>query len=179
MRRAERVACLRPRRCPKAWAAAGVARIRRSSRYCRLERVAGSGIIAPRRSSSAHLHRPWRATLHQSATSHPATSRCGAIVRGAVPTTACRGAAWRPAAVPDCAISGLPGIRSTIAGISGGHPIYAIVLRAAFAPSVRASRRARSLPRDRQLRRYRTPARRFRVPWPMGSGICPSTLTAQ
>jgi hypothetical protein len=28
----------------------------------RLERVVGGGIIAPRRSSSAHLHRPWRAT---------------------------------------------------------------------------------------------------------------------
>jgi len=26
-----------------------------------LERVAGCGIIAPRRSNSAHLHRPWRA----------------------------------------------------------------------------------------------------------------------
>jgi len=29
--------------------------------------VAGRDIIAPRRSSSAHLHRPWRATLRQSA----------------------------------------------------------------------------------------------------------------
>jgi hypothetical protein len=28
----------------------------------RWERVVGGGIIAPRRSSSAHLHRPWRAT---------------------------------------------------------------------------------------------------------------------
>src|SRR3981189_1423036 len=33
-----------------------------TSRLCRLERVAGCGIIAAQRKSSAHLHRPWRAT---------------------------------------------------------------------------------------------------------------------
>jgi hypothetical protein len=39
----------------------GVAQDRRPSQICRLERVAGRGIIAPRRKRSAHLHRPWRA----------------------------------------------------------------------------------------------------------------------
>src|SRR6266699_2898505 len=38
---------------------------------CRLERVAGCGIIAPRRRNSAHLHRPWRANLRQSTISLP------------------------------------------------------------------------------------------------------------
>lgn len=33
------------------------------SQICRLERVPARGIIAPGRSSSGHLHRPWRATL--------------------------------------------------------------------------------------------------------------------
>ena len=32
----------------------------RPSQICRLERVAAPGIIALRRNSSAHLHRPWR-----------------------------------------------------------------------------------------------------------------------
>jgi hypothetical protein len=32
----------------------------RPSQMCRLGRVAGSGIIEPRRNNSAHLHRPWR-----------------------------------------------------------------------------------------------------------------------
>src|SRR6266852_4870642 len=32
------------------------------SQIKRLERSAGCSLIAPRRSSSAHLHRPWRAT---------------------------------------------------------------------------------------------------------------------
>ena len=40
----------------------GVAQDRRPSQICRLERAAGPNIIAPRRTSSAHLHRPWRAT---------------------------------------------------------------------------------------------------------------------
>jgi hypothetical protein len=40
----------------------GVAQDRRPSQICRLERVAGRGIIAPRRKRSAHLHRPWRAS---------------------------------------------------------------------------------------------------------------------
>ena len=35
---------------------------RRPSHICRLERVAGCGIIGEWRNSSAHLHRPWRAT---------------------------------------------------------------------------------------------------------------------
>jgi hypothetical protein len=34
---------------------------RRVSQICRLERVAGCGIIGVWRKSSAHLHRPWRA----------------------------------------------------------------------------------------------------------------------
>src|SRR5881397_1791514 len=40
-----------------------VAKGRRASRIVRLERVAGHSIIAPQRSSSAHLHRPWRAII--------------------------------------------------------------------------------------------------------------------
>src|SRR5712671_2126201 len=40
---------------------ASVAQNRRQSETYRLERMAGRGIIAPRRSNSAHLHRPWRA----------------------------------------------------------------------------------------------------------------------
>jgi hypothetical protein len=43
------------------------------SQIYRLERVAGCGIIAPRRSNSAHLHRPWRAT---SDTAWYARARC-------------------------------------------------------------------------------------------------------
>ena len=39
---------------------------RRPPQISRLERVADCGIIAPRRTSSAHLHRPWRATVRQS-----------------------------------------------------------------------------------------------------------------
>ena len=42
----------------------GVAQDRRTSQMYRLERAEGGGIIAPRRSSSAHLHRPWRATAY-------------------------------------------------------------------------------------------------------------------
>jgi hypothetical protein len=34
---------------------------RSRSQTCRLEHVAGPGIIASRRSNIAHLHRPWRA----------------------------------------------------------------------------------------------------------------------
>src|ERR1700730_14405097 len=34
---------------------------RAASQTCRLERMAGCGIIARRRTNSAHLHRPWRA----------------------------------------------------------------------------------------------------------------------
>jgi hypothetical protein len=39
----------------------GVVQNRRPSQICGLERVADSGIIAPRRNTSAHLHRLWRA----------------------------------------------------------------------------------------------------------------------
>jgi heme-degrading monooxygenase HmoA len=35
---------------------------RRLSRICRLKRMTGRRVIAPRRNSSAHVHRPWRAT---------------------------------------------------------------------------------------------------------------------
>ena len=42
--------------------ARGVAQDRGPSQICRLERVAGCGVIASRRSNSAHLHRPWRAS---------------------------------------------------------------------------------------------------------------------
>jgi len=38
----------------------GVAQNRRASQICQLERVAGRGIIPPRRTNSAHLHRPGR-----------------------------------------------------------------------------------------------------------------------
>ena len=40
----------------------GVVHSRRVSQLCRLRRVAGYGIIGEQRTSSAHLHRPWRAT---------------------------------------------------------------------------------------------------------------------
>jgi hypothetical protein len=43
-----------------------VAQDRRPSQLHRLQRVAGCRIIAPRQTNSAHLHRPWRATLRQS-----------------------------------------------------------------------------------------------------------------
>src|SRR5260221_13809943 len=46
----------------KAAAHEGVVQHRGPSQFCRLERVAGSRIIVPRRKNSAHLHRPWRAT---------------------------------------------------------------------------------------------------------------------
>lgn len=39
----------------------GVAQVRRPSQICRHDRIVGRGIIAPRRSNSADLHRPWRA----------------------------------------------------------------------------------------------------------------------
>jgi hypothetical protein len=35
------------------------------SEICQLKRAAGCGIIAPRRSNSAHLHRPWRASVDE------------------------------------------------------------------------------------------------------------------
>jgi hypothetical protein len=35
------------------------------------ERVIAYGIIAPRRSNSAHLHRPWRAIIRQSTLRRP------------------------------------------------------------------------------------------------------------
>ena len=54
---------------------------RRQSQYCRLERVAGCGIIAPRRTHSAHLHRPWRANLRQSTREHPIGADLTAILR--------------------------------------------------------------------------------------------------
>jgi hypothetical protein len=44
----------------------GVVQTRKVSQLCRLERVAGCGIIGERRTGSAHLHRPWRATLRSS-----------------------------------------------------------------------------------------------------------------
>jgi hypothetical protein len=37
----------------------GVARYRTLSHHCRLQRAPGNGVMAPRRSNSAHLHRPW------------------------------------------------------------------------------------------------------------------------
>lgn len=50
----------------------GLAQDRGSSQIYRLECIAGSGIIVPWRTNSAHLHRPRRAILRQSATSRPA-----------------------------------------------------------------------------------------------------------
>jgi hypothetical protein len=44
----------------------GVAQIRRPSRISRLERAAGCGIIGAQRTSIAHLHRPWRASVPRS-----------------------------------------------------------------------------------------------------------------
>ena len=41
----------------------GVAEDRRSALYWRLKRVLGLNVIAPRRRSSAHFRRPWRATV--------------------------------------------------------------------------------------------------------------------
>ena len=46
-----------------AWPSAHEAKCNRTSQIWRSKRVVGCGIIAPRRSSSAHLHRPWRATV--------------------------------------------------------------------------------------------------------------------
>jgi len=43
----------------------GVEHNRRPSQLCRLGRVADGDIIAPRRSSSAHLRRSWRATVDE------------------------------------------------------------------------------------------------------------------
>jgi hypothetical protein len=40
---------------------------RRASHTGQLARIAGYGIIAPRRSNSAHLHRPWRADRQRTA----------------------------------------------------------------------------------------------------------------
>jgi hypothetical protein len=45
------------------------------SRSRRLERAIGRGIVAPRRSNSGHLHRPWRTTLRRSTPRAPASSR--------------------------------------------------------------------------------------------------------
>jgi hypothetical protein len=42
-----------------------VVRNRRLSQHCRMERPAGYGIIAPRRKSIAHLHRPRRASYQK------------------------------------------------------------------------------------------------------------------
>ena len=52
----------------------GVAQDRRPSLISRLKRMAASRIIAPRRSNSAHLHRPWRATHSPSVCGAPCSS---------------------------------------------------------------------------------------------------------
>src|SRR6266851_5088066 len=53
------------------------------SQICRLEHVASCGIIAPRRMSSAHLRRPWRATRKSTPrrAMDPARVRLYAVVR--------------------------------------------------------------------------------------------------
>ena len=50
------------------------------SHTCRLKRVAGCGIIGPQRTNSAHLHRPWRATVRQTTKSRPAATHSHTIV---------------------------------------------------------------------------------------------------
>ena len=57
----------------------GVAKNRRPSQTCRLERAAGCGLIGERRKNSAHLHRPWRATVRQSTLKRPVSARSRAI----------------------------------------------------------------------------------------------------
>src|SRR5258708_32208468 len=52
-------------------ALAGMVQDRTLSQIYRLERVAGCGIIAPRRTNSAHLHRPWRATARKGTLPRP------------------------------------------------------------------------------------------------------------
>ena len=54
-----------PRDIGKSGGPRRVVQDRGASQTCRLERVAGCGIIAPRRTNSAHHHRPWRATSVQ------------------------------------------------------------------------------------------------------------------
>ena len=56
---------------PSVWLAPRIAQDRRPSQIYRSVRVAGRNIIAPRRSNSAHLDRPWRATLRFCATLSP------------------------------------------------------------------------------------------------------------
>src|SRR5262249_31618060 len=62
----------------------GLVQDRRPSRPCRLERIPGSGIIAPRRSYGAHLHRPWCATSPERAGVSKLLPRAlfGALVEG-------------------------------------------------------------------------------------------------
>jgi hypothetical protein len=52
----------------------GVALDRRASQTSQLERIAGTGIIAPQRNYSAHLRRPWRDILNQSPPRAPASA---------------------------------------------------------------------------------------------------------
>jgi len=51
----------------------------RPPQISRLERVADCGIIAPRRTSGAHLHRPWRASLRRGTLRRPPDSSSRAV----------------------------------------------------------------------------------------------------
>jgi hypothetical protein len=61
----------------KSGAPRGVAQERRPSQIGRLKRLTGYGIIAPRRSNSAHLHRSRRATSEYAIASERRRSRDG------------------------------------------------------------------------------------------------------
>jgi len=54
---------------------------RSASQIYRLERLAGCRIIAPRRSSSAHLHRPWRAAMARRTLSRLASTMARCLCR--------------------------------------------------------------------------------------------------
>jgi hypothetical protein len=69
-----------------------------ASKICGKTRAAGSRIIAPRRSGSTHLHRPWRPSIRQSTTACPDGGVFRAVTSGTatmrrlqrVPLPACR-----------------------------------------------------------------------------------------
>jgi hypothetical protein len=69
-----------------------------ASKICGKTRAAGSRIVAPRRSGSTHLHRPWRPSIRQSTTACPDGGVFRAVTSGTatmrrlqrVPLPACR-----------------------------------------------------------------------------------------
>jgi hypothetical protein len=96
----------------------GVVQSRGISQLCRLGRVAGCDIIGERRKSSAHLRRPWRASVQGSV---PAPSRDPPRTMSACNYSLLTGIAVAPLRVGGC-VRGSAGTATAASG--GGGPLY-------------------------------------------------------